>query len=231
MWGSTPFPADRIRRVSPHVPASTERWEESKWPPFVAIVVAAVLYMLLPGSLILGGGFLRWLVPALEIVMLVIVFSPPVYESERRRHLILAVVGIATLANASAIVLLVHGITTEKGFEGKSLMGAALAVWVTNIIIFALWFWEMDGNGPRRRAREAAGPHDFLYAQYTMPEPWTWRPAFLDYLFMSTTNSASFAPADTLPLTGRAKAVMALQSVLSLAIVIVVLSRAISILH
>lgn len=213
------------------MPASADGWEESKWPPFVAILMAAGLYMILPGSLILGGGYFRWLIPAIEIVMLVIVFSPPVYESERRRHLVITLVVIATVANASSIVLLVHGITTERGFDAQSLLGAALAVWATNAIVFALWFWESDGGGPRARARAAVGAHDFLFAQYTLPEPWTWRPDFLDYLFMSITNSTSFAPADTLPLTRRAKALMAAQSVLSVAIVIVILSRAINILH
>ena len=128
-------------------------------------------------------------------------------------------------------MLLVHGITTEKGFEGKSLIGAAIAVWLTNVIVFALWFWEVDGGGPRRRAAAPPGPHDFLFSQYTMPEPWNWRPEFLDYLYVGFTNSTSFAPADTLPLGRTTKALMALQSVLSLAVVIIVLSRAVSILH
>ncbi len=213
------------------MPADVAGWQESKWPPFIAILASAALYMLLPGSLILGGGTLRWLVPGIEVVMLVVVFSPPVYEGDNRRHLMIALVGVATLANASSIVLLVHGITTEKGFEGKSLIGAAIAVWLTNVIVFALWFWEVDGGGPRRRAAAPPGPHDFLFSQYTMPEPWNWRPEFLDYLYVGFTNSTSFAPADTLPLGRTTKALMALQSVLSLAVVIIVLSRAVSILH
>ena len=140
------------------MPADVERWQESRWPPFLAILASAVMYLLLPGSLILGGGTLRWLVPGIEVIMLMVVFSPPVYEGENRRHFMIAMVCVATIANASSIVLLVHGITTEAQFEGTKLFGAAIAVWLTNVIVFALWYWEVDGGGPRARAALPGAP-------------------------------------------------------------------------
>ncbi len=208
-----------------------EAWRESRWPPVVALVAAVVLYATLPGSLILGGGWLRWIVPALEVILIIIALVPPVAESDRRRHIGVVLAALITLANASAIALLVNGVVTESGFEGRYLIVSALQVWITNVIIFAVWFWEIDGGGPRRRALSEATPHDFLFGQYQMAGPWTWRPTFPDYLYVSVTNSTSFAPADTLPLRHRVKALMASQALLSALVILIVAARAISILR
>lgn len=207
-----------------------EAWRESRWPPLIALAVGVVLYATLPGSLILGGGWLRWLIPALLLVLMVVSAVQPVAESDRRRHVGIALVALITVANTSAIALLIHGILTQSAFEGKYLVVSAVQVWFTNVIVFSLWFWELDGGGPRHRALDQAGPHDFLFAQYQVPEPWTWRPKYLDYLYVSITNSTSFAPADALPMRHRMKALMAVQSLLSVLVIIVVLARAVSIL-
>jgi hypothetical protein len=119
----------------------------------------------------------------------------------------------------------------EQGLEGRTLTLAAIDIWVTNTIIFAVWYWELDGGGPRARAEAAARYHELLFPQYQVPEPWTWRPQFLDYLYLGFTNAASFAPADTLPMSTRVKAIMTLQSVISLGVIIIVAARAISILR
>jgi hypothetical protein len=203
---------------------------ESRWPPLLALAIAAALYASLPNSLILGGGWFRWIIPALEFVLIVVAAVPPVHESDRRRHVGIALVVLITIANASAIALLVYGIVGESGFEGRYLIVSALQVWATNIIVFALWFWEIDGGGPRHRAIEPPGPHDFLFGQHQLPGPWDWRPKFLDYLYLSITNSTSFAPADALPLKHRVKVLMAVESLLSLLVVLIVAARAISIL-
>jgi hypothetical protein len=141
-----------------------------------------------------------------------------------------ALAGLITLANASAIALRVYGIVTEGGFEGRYLIVAAVQVWFTNVIVFALWFWEIDGGGPRHRAEAPAGPHDFLFAQYQVPEPQAWRPTFPDYLFLAITNATSFAPADVLPLRHRVKALMAVESLLSLLVLVIIAARAIALL-
>lgn len=204
--------------------------QESRWPPLIALIAAAALYATLPPGLILGGGWMRFVVPALEVGLVVGAAVPPVAESNRRRHLGIALAAIITVANASAIGLLVTGIATGSGFEGKHLMVAALQVWATNVIIFGLWYWEADGGGPRQRALGVTGPGDLLFAQHTLPGPWTWRPVFFDYLYLSFTNSTSFAPADVMPLSHRMKALMALESLLSLLTILVVASRAVNIL-
>ena len=206
-------------------------WRESRWPPLAALFVAAVLEVTLPGDLILGGGWIRWIIPALVAVLIVISAVSPVEETDRRRRIGVTVAALVTIANAGAIGALVYGIVAEAGFEGKYLIVAALQVWFTNMIVFAVWFWEIDGGGPRHRALAPPGPHEYLFAQYTLPEPWTWRPAFWDYLYVSFTNSVSFAPADVLPLRHRMKLLMALESLLSLMVILIIAARAISILY
>lgn len=205
-------------------------WHESRWPPLIALLIAAVLEASLPGDLILGGGWLRWIIPGLVVVLIIVAAAQPLGESDRRRRIGITLAALVTVANGAAIGELVYGIVAEAGFEGKYLIVAALQVWFTNVIIFAIWFWELDGGGPRHRWFDAPGPKEFLFAHFTLPEPWAWRPRFIDYLYMSLTNSTSFAPSDTLPLTTRMKALMALQSLLSLLVIIIIASRAISIL-
>lgn len=205
-------------------------WRESRWPPLLALLVAAALEVTLPGDLILGGGWIRWIIPALVVILIIVSAVSPVDESDRRRRLGITLAALVTLANAVAIGELVYGIVGAAGFEGKYLIVAALQVWFTNVIIFGIWFWEIDGGGPRHRAQAPAGPHEQLFAQYTLPEPWTWRPAFWDYLYLSFTNSVSFAPADALPLRHRMKLLMAVESVLSLMVILIIAARAISIL-
>jgi hypothetical protein len=207
-------------------------WRESRWPPLIAILIAGALYILLPDRLILGGGVLKWIIPVLEVALIVVaVVTAPQWESNLRRNLGVALAVLITIANAASLVMLIVGIATEQGFAGHDLVWAGINIWVTNAIIFAVWYWEMDGGGPRIRAGAPVGYHDFLFPQFQVPEPWTWRPAFLDYLFVAFTNAASFAPADTLPMSTRAKALMSLQSIISLAVILIVAARAINVLH
>lgn len=205
-------------------------WREPRWPPLAALLVAALLEVSLHGDLLLGGGWIRWIIPALVVILIVVAAASPVQESDRRRGLGMTLAALVTLANAGAIGALVYGIVTELGFEGKYLIVAAVQVWFSNVIVFAVWFWEIDGGGPRHRAQAPPAPHEYLFAQYTLPEPWTWRPAFWDYLYVSFTNSVSFAPADVLPLRHRMKLLMALESILSLMVILIIAARAIGIL-
>lgn len=217
----------RVATIDPH----DASWRESRWPPLLALLVAAVLQATLPGDLILGGGWLRWILPALVGVLIIVTATQPLAESDRRRRLGITLAALVTLANAAAVAGLVYGIVSESGFEGKYLIVAAVQVWFTNVIIFAIWFWELDGGGPRHRWLLPAAPREFLFAHYTLPEPWAWRPRFIDYLYLSLTNSTSFAPADTLPLSTRMKVLMGIESLLSLLVILVIAARAISILR
>lgn len=218
--------------MSPHVSPEVDDWQESRWPPLIAIFVAGGLYAILPSNFVPGGSWVEWIIPSLELVLLIVAASaPPRNESNVLRRAGIGLAVLITVANAGSLAMLVAGIAGEQGLQGRDLTWAAIDLWVTNAIIFGVWYWELDGGGPRVRAEQPARYHEFLFAQYQLPEPWTWRPQFLDYLFVAFTNSASFAPADTMPLSTRTKALMAGQSVISLGIILIVAARAISILH
>jgi len=108
----------------------------------------------------------------------------------------------------------------------------ALNVWATNVIVFALWYWQLDSGGPQAR-RAATGPPDFLFPQIATPEfaPPNWQPQFLDYLYLSFTNSTAFSPTDTMPLSRWAKMLMLVQSAVSLTLGLMVVARAVNILR
>lgn len=123
--------------------------------------------------------------------------------------------------------LLYGGIT-----KGRPLLYGAVSVWLTNIIVFGLWFWELDRGGPMARARAKERHPDFLFPQMVTPEiaqP-NWRPEFVDYLYVSLTNAAAFSPTDTMPLTRAGKTLMSAESLVSIVTVGIVAARAVNIL-
>lgn len=197
----------------------------------MALLVAAGLYATLPGNLILGGGVLRWIVPVLEVALIIVAAVNPVAESEHRRHVGIFLVVLITLANASALGLLIDLLLTQAGFNGGVLILSAIQIWTTNVMIFGLWYWEVDGGGPRRRHLDPAGPAGFLFPQWTQPEPWRWKPRFADYLYVSVTNSMAFSPTDAMPLERRIKALMAVQAAISMLTILLVAARAVNILR
>ena len=107
-----------------------------------------------------------------------------------------------------------------------------MLIWLTNFLIFALWYWEMDRGGPGKRAAGHDGPPDFLFPQMSDDriEPRDWRPQFIDYLYVSLTNATAFSPTDTMPLTPMAKIIMGVQSIVSLVTIGLIVSRAVNIL-
>jgi uncharacterized membrane protein len=107
------------------------------------------------------------------------------------------------------------------------------AIWITNVIIFALWYWELDRGGPVARSKAVHKYPDFMYPQMQAPDlaPEHWEPTFLDYLYVSFTNATAFSPTDTMPLSRWAKMLMMAQASVSLATVALVIARAVNILH
>jgi uncharacterized membrane protein len=146
-----------------------------------------------------------------------------------------ATAGLATAWSAGRLVIaLVHH--TSSGTATLDDAGLLLrnggAIWLTNVIVFALWYWEMDRGGPVARACGTRAHTDFLFAQMTAPEfvPRDWEPAFLDYFYLSFTNATAFSPTDTLPLSRWAKVTMMFQSAVSLVTVALVVARAVNVL-
>ncbi len=130
-------------------------------------------------------------------------------------------------------MFLVHELIYGSGVQGRTLLYGAFAIWATNVIVFALWYWELDGGGPPRRLADPKRPRDFAFVQMTDPEVSAggWHPRFADYLYLSFTNSSAFSPTDTMPLTRWAKMLMMLESVISILTLLLVAARAVNILR
>jgi uncharacterized membrane protein len=206
---------------------------EPFWPAQLSVLLAIVVQVLLPERLTAGPG---WLVPSLEGALLfgLIVVTPNVLEDEhpRRRRIALSLTALVTAANIFSLAALTHFLLHHEVSDGRGLIVAGVLIWLTNLLIFALWYWEMDRGGPGRRAAGRDGPPDFLFVQMSDDriEPRDWRPRFVDYLYVSLTNNTAFSPTDTMPLTPMAKAVMGVQSVVSLLTIGLIVSRAVNIL-
>lgn len=208
---------------------------ESRLGVSASIVVVIALQVSLSGKYGLRPW---WLLTALEVALLVVVtaINPVRMTRETRfgRHFSMALAGLITLDNVVSAALLDHGILTGKtSNDAIGLLSSGAAIYVTNIIVFGIWFWELDRGGPFNRAA-GANPHpDFLFPQMTAPAmaPEHWEPHYLDYLYTSFTNVMAFSPTDTLPLSRWAKSLMALQSAIALSTIALVLARAVNTLN
>ena len=142
-------------------------------------------------------------------------------------------VGIISLANARSLVLLLRALLSGESYNGRALLLDALNIWATNVIVFSLWYWELDRGGPSIDRSDHRGAHEFLFPQMTLP-PGTVgadaNPGYIDYLFLSFNTSTAFSPTDTMPLTVRMKLLMMLEATISLLTLALVAARAVNIL-
>jgi uncharacterized membrane protein len=206
---------------------------ESVWPAQVAVLAAIALQLLLPKRLAAGP---TWLLPSLEGALLLglALATPRQLEHEHRvrRRAAMGLTALVSGANITSLVLLSRELLRHGTPNGRQLITAGALIWLTNVLIFGLWYWEADRGGPGRRAAGHDGPPDFLFPQMNDDriEPVNWRPQFIDYLYVSLTNAAAFSPTDTMPLSPTAKSVMGLQSLVSLVTIGLVVARAVNIL-
>jgi uncharacterized membrane protein len=209
---------------------------EPRWPASLALVAAIGLYFALPDTLITGLGP-RWLIPSLEGVLVValLIANPRLStESLRLRPVTITLIAFVNLANVVSLAELVNELLSPHHHAvGRDLIYASVPVWITNVLVFALWYWELDRGGPVRRLGAERRRPDFLFPQMTAPDATApdWSPTFLDYLYTSFTNATAFSPTDTMPLTAWAKILMMVQSLASLLTVALVVSRAVNILN
>jgi uncharacterized membrane protein len=208
---------------------------ERRWPVTLSVIAAIVLQVLLPAHLI--QPLPRWLLPALEGALLIGLSIANPVRIERRgtavRAASIALILLITGANAASAVLLIRAILEGKaGSAAEPLLATGASVWATNVIAFALWYWEFDRGGPVHRALSTYQHPDLMFPQMTAPELAApdWEPRFVDYLYMSFTNATAFSPTDVMPLARWAKLTMLVQSAVSLAIGALVIARAINIL-
>jgi len=198
------------------------------------VLFAIALQLLLPKRLTAGP---RWLLPALEGALLVglAMASPRQLEGEHRtrRRLALGLTALVSAANITSLALLSHQLLHHGSPNGRQLIVSGALIWLTNVLIFGLWYWETDRGGPGRRAAGCDGPPDFLFPQMNDDriEPADWRPQFIDYLYVSLTNALALSPTDTMPLSPTAKSIMGIQSLVSLVTIGLVVARAVNILQ
>jgi uncharacterized membrane protein len=207
---------------------------EPRWPASLAVVVCALLNLVLPGKFTMGPA---WLVPALEGAILIpLTVAAPrrvIDESRWSQIASVALIAVANLANLVSLGLLIHALVFNgKNIAGPELLVSSVAIWVTNVIVFALWYWELDRGGPDERLRPEHEAPDFLFPQMSTPgcAPTDWTPGFIDYLYVAFTNASAFSPTDTMPLTPWAKVLMLVQAATSLVTIAIVASRAVNIL-
>jgi hypothetical protein len=206
---------------------------ETRWPATLAILAAIGLYLALPPTLVLGPA---WVFPALEGAILVPLTAARPHrhpgESGPSRMAAIVLIALANIGNVASLGLLVHLLLGGLHITGRTLILSAIEIYLTNVIVFGLWYWELDGGGPAARLANRSPYRDFLFPQMNAPDkaPPGWRPTFVDYLYVSLTNATAFSPTDTLPLSRKAKSLMSVQCVASLLTVALVAGRAVNVL-
>jgi len=201
----------------------------------LAFLAICAIYLALPRNLVVGP---IWLLPTLIVVLLVpTVVSHRVGRHSLNRTLGFVINGITTLALIGSVILLVRSLPAHRESPLQLLRSAGL-LWLTNVIVFALWYWRLDGGGPTFRAKEKKfGSTSFLFPQMQIPhderaqfECVHWRPRFIDYLFVAFTQSSTFGPTDAPLLARWAKALTMVQIIISLTIVVLLVSQAVGVL-
>jgi hypothetical protein len=207
---------------------------EARWPMAGAVAAAIVLTALLPDAVRAGP---TWLLPLIEGALLGAVIAGDPGKIDRRsrtlRSLSIVLVSVlvfgALWSTVQLIDDLIHG--GPETNSATDLLEAGSVVWASNIIAFALLYWELDGGGAAARAHHLSAHADLAFPQQLNPDiaPAHWRPRFIDYLYLAFTNATAFSPTDAMPLVPWAKVTMAVQSLISIAILGLVIARAVNV--
>ena len=208
---------------------------EPRWQALLAFLAIGAIYLALPRTLVVGP---IWLLPTVIVVLLV----PTVVSHRMGRHSLnralgTIINGITTLALIGSVILLVRALPSHEETPLQLLRSGGL-LWLTNVIVFALWYWRLDGGGPVLRHRQNKfGSTSFLFPQMQIPHDeraqfacTRWQPLFIDYLFVAFTQSSTFGPTDAPLLARWAKVLTMIQILISLTIVILLIARAVGVL-
>lgn len=210
------------------ISAEEQHWRHApRWAALLAALAIGTAYALMPDTIRIGP---RWLLFVLISVFLIALYWARFFGNYRlTRALGLTLTALVTAAIAGSATLLITRLSGGKTSAGHLLRDGAL-IWGANILVFAIWYWEIDCGGPHDRHMKPYRSTDFLFPQMAMSgeDVTNWSPMFLDYLFLAFNTSAAFSPTDTLVLSRRAKVLMIVQSVISLVVVAVLISRAIN---
>jgi uncharacterized membrane protein len=214
-----------------HVHHRAHKHHEPIWQVQLAIAAVIILQLVLDSRLVFGP---KTLVATIELLLLGALMGVAHTESSinLRRTLALMLTAMVTFTNIVSLGLLIEtlfgqGTHAFNGINGHDLLISSLTIYLSNIVVFGIWYWELDFKG-------GAKPQDFLFPQENAPEHAGlhnkgWKPVFLDYLYISVTNATAFSPTDTLPLTHRVKILMSLQALVSITVVVLALARAVNI--
>jgi hypothetical protein len=206
------------------------------WPSQLAVAVAIGLHLTLSDKLVVGP---KWLIPAVEglLLLTLIVIAPRRVSHSGWRHqrgLLWTILALVTLTYLISLGLLVHYLITGGKVHGHALIGSGVVLWVTNVLLFSVVYWDLDRGGPLERFEKDRPWPDFQFPQMENPQltplGTAWQPTFLDYLYMSLTNATAFSPTDTMPITQTAKLVMGVQGTAAVITLGLVVARAVNIL-
>ncbi|TVZ02040.1 DUF1345 domain-containing protein [Trebonia kvetii] len=210
---------------------------EIRWPVTITVAAAIALQVAVPGRLVLLRP--TWILPAVQGALLIALVAANPHRIDRQstmlRTLSLFLAALLTFANIWSVAKLAVDITRgDMGGSPGQLLITGGSIWLTNVVVFGLWYWEFDRGGPVARALNLKGRYpDFQFPQMTSPPemvPPDWEPAFLDYFYLAFTNASAFSPTDVMPMSRWAKVAMTVQSVISIVTVALVVSRAVNIL-
>ncbi len=229
----------RPARTTSQSSRDTARWQrallgaESRWPAFAAALAIIVGQARLASSLQLRPV---WLLPSIAAVLLVAsigFYVSPAKPSRLDRAISVGLAGVLVIANVGNLALLVRGVFLGSTLAPIDLLANGVALWVVNVLVFAIVYWELDGGGPEARIERRREFPDLVFPQRQADQGkiarGDWQPSFGDYLFVALTNGTAFSPTDTMPYTKRAKLAMGVQSTLSFAIAAVLVARAVNI--
>ena len=218
-----------------HVPSWLQPGDpENRWPVVLAILAAVALQRAIPERYTVVP---RWPLIAMELLLLVVLLGINPLRLSRKttigRWVSLGLTAALTVDNtASAVVLATRILSGEVSNNAAVLLGSGAAIFVTNVIAFGIWYWELDRGGPFARGAGEQPYPDFLVPQMSDPDKARpdWRPTFVDYLYVSFTNVVAFSPTDTMPLSRWAKLMMTVQALVSMSTIALVIARAVNVL-
>ena len=214
-----------------------DEYRVDRWPASLALLACIALYVVLPDSLVIKP---KWLVPVLLAVLII-----PLAFTHRHRHpgeprwlrpTSIGLIALVNIANIVSVIFLIQRqfwANSSQIQSGRTLFFSGILIWSTNVIVFALWYWEIDRGGPSARGSENERWPDFQFPQMENPKlaPENWHPSFYDYLYLAFTDASAFSPTDAMPLTRLSKGLMTVESAVSMLTIFIVVTRAVNILH
>jgi hypothetical protein len=217
--------------------------DEPRWHSSLAVIAILVLYCTLPAKLTIGPTWLA-LVLVLGLLIPLSILAPRRHaETVWQRAASVTLIAVVNLFNLASVVLLTAGIVTRHAAvtDGVALLQAGGQIWLTNVLVFGLWYWEIDGGGPAQRSRAPSAmafeTTDFLFPQMMLSDERLaaidrdWKPLFLDYLYVAFTDALAFSPTDAMPISRTVKMLMAMEAIISFLTVAIVVSRAVGIIQ